>query len=243
MVLDSVAGNFRAEYGGGGGGARGWARRSGELVRLGGTLRACARKYGCAVVVANQVGDRFGPVSCAGAGGWSSLGLGTGKGKVAAIAGTTTTTTTTPSGSEGAEAEAVGRGVGRMGGRGEGGRKLGEVDALLSLDHQQRFFTGWGAGPDEVVGLKTPSLGLVWSQQIACRVALVKEAAYGSGGEGGGLESAEGSGERWRRWMRVAFAGWVGGAEGEKGVEFEVWEGGVRAVGEGKGVREEEEEG
>ncbi|PYH81484.1 hypothetical protein BO82DRAFT_354513 [Aspergillus uvarum CBS 121591] len=56
---------------------------------------------------------------------------------------------------------------------------------ILSLVHQQRFFTGWGDTPQSLFpgydpGLwrstsKTPTLGLVWSTQIACRIALKKE--------------------------------------------------------------------
>ncbi|MCJ1395850.1 hypothetical protein MMC18_008736, partial [Xylographa bjoerkii] len=150
--------------------------------------------------------------------------------------------------------------------------------SALTLDHQQRFFTGWGDNPPSHLyhashshppdhNLKTPSLGLVWANQIACRVALVKEAAYlrqgdrasgtnvandssaageaarpgvaaaAAGARDGtsmdpGADRAEWAPRTWRRWMRVVFAPWVAGVRaGEKGVEFEVWKGGVRAVG------------
>lgn len=69
VVVDSVAANFRAEFerpaeerarvGDTSGPAR-MARRGRDLVVLAGTLRALAVKHGLAVVVANQVGDRFG---------------------------------------------------------------------------------------------------------------------------------------------------------------------------------------
>lgn len=106
----------------------------------------------------------------------------------------------------------------------------------LLLDHQQRWFTGWGdepypnshGGADD--SLKTPSLGLVWSAQIAARIALLKRPAYhyrrGSGGGGGGRKEAVAAGgasggeydeydevgaatptsRSWRRWMKVVFA-------------------------------------
>lgn len=56
---------------------------------------------------------------------------------------------------------------------------------LLSLNHQQRFFTGWGDRPpdtalrteDIIGGLKTPALGLLWTSQIACRIVLKKRSA------------------------------------------------------------------
>ena len=107
--------------------------------------------------------------------------------------------------------------------------------SVLSLDHQQRFFTGWGAEPlTPSHNLKTPSLGLVWANQIACRITLVKERDYGSAGNGEGEIAVEGIGgaewnsRRWRRWMRLVFAPWVEGTG--DGVEFEVWSGGVRSV-------------
>ena len=149
--------------------------------------------------------------------------------------------------------------------------------SALTLDHQQRFFTGWGdtppsshtADPAHDPNLKTPSLGLVWANQIACRIALVKEAAYlrpgdptnathetstvdpesaglagavlrvrACAGKAGDLgpERAEWAPRAWRRWMRVVFAPWVGGVRaGGRGVEFEVWRGGVRGVRGGDG--------
>ncbi|KAI5787262.1 P-loop containing nucleoside triphosphate hydrolase protein [Geopyxis carbonaria] len=65
VVLDSVAANYRVEYAhdGGGAGAGGQgaslAGRGGRLVELARQLRELARRYGVAVVVANQVGDNF----------------------------------------------------------------------------------------------------------------------------------------------------------------------------------------
>lgn len=48
--------------------------------------------------------------------------------------------------------------------------------------------------------------------------------------EGGG-ESADWVPRHWRRWMRVVFAPWARGVgNGERGVEFEIWTGGVRAI-------------
>lgn len=166
MVIDSVAANFRAEFerSGDGGAAHGanMARRTAELVGLGALLRGLARSESVAVVVSNQVADRFAPLS-------------------------------------------VGEGL-----RGSWAETQGRRERL-TLDGQMRFFTGWGDGEywDEG-GMKTPSLGLVWTNQLACRVAV--------GREGG------------KRWMKVVFSAWgPGGRE-----EVEIWEGGVRVVG-GKG--------
>ncbi|KAF3070420.1 DNA repair protein rhp57 [Daldinia childiae] len=63
LILDSVAANYRAEFErGSGSGAKGGANlaaRSHELVRLGQQLHDLARRHDLAVVVANQVADRF----------------------------------------------------------------------------------------------------------------------------------------------------------------------------------------
>jgi DNA repair protein RAD57 len=106
------------------------------------------------------------------------------------------------------------------------------VAEVMTLDHQQRFFTGWGDNPSAPNSqMKTPSLGLVWTTQIACRIALIKKPIYGMGA--GKLGDEDGSrGEpilkKWRRYMKVVFAPWAEG--GGKGVEFEIVGGGVRAV-------------
>jgi DNA repair protein RAD57 len=102
----------------------------------------------------------------------------------------------------------------------------------LLLDHQQRWFTGWGDDPTRTSSLKTPSLGLVWSTQIAARIALFKKPVYGrkevvEDDEVGGVML-----RNWRRWMKVVFAQHVPATgQGLNGaVEFEVTMGGLRAV-------------
>ena len=105
---------------------------------------------------------------------------------------------------------------------------------------------------------KTPSLGLVWSTQVACRVALVKKPAEWVAeeeGEGGGEhdEREEGGGrghtitagglqdpprlpaprKTWRRWMKVVFASHAPpSGDGLQGaVEFDITPAGVVALG------------
>ncbi|KAK5221470.1 DNA repair protein rhp57, partial [Cryomyces antarcticus] len=94
----------------------------------------------------------------------------------------------------------------------------------MTLDHQQRWFTGWGddddsKSPSTSQSLKTPSLGLTWTNQIAARIALIKEPEYSEGLDAGGERELV----RWRRRMRVVFAAW---AAPNEGVEFEIGEGG-----------------
>ncbi|CAK7267439.1 DNA repair protein rhp57 [Sporothrix epigloea] len=107
---------------------------------------------------------------------------------------------------------------------------------VLQLDHQQRWFTGWGDNASAYYGSggemrnKTPSLGLVWATQLGMRVALIKASRVGGGGStgyrpldgsayGGDDEEYDESSSvnrhntgaprlrhSWRRWMKVVFA-------------------------------------
>lgn len=96
------------------------------------------------------------------------------------------------------------------------------TDDPLALDHQQRFFTGWG---DETDGgnLKTPSLGLTWTNQLATRIALLKEPIYEDRVYQPGEDKSISG---WKRSAKVVFSAWC--LEGK--TEFEIWEGGIRSV-------------
>lgn len=212
-IIDSIAANYREE---GHSSASALAHRSTLLVRLGTLLRSLARIHNCAFVVSNQVADRFPPTN-----------------------GLNHHLSAQPLPSSAQET------------------KSAYQRSLITLEHQQRFFTGWGAHPlSSSLNLKTPSLGLVWANQIACRIALIKEPQYGAPRKQGptcerngigeevpanksgtenkeeeGGESVEWSPMHWRRWMMVVFAPWVRATgESEKGVEFEIWAGGIRVV-------------
>ncbi|RYP29794.1 hypothetical protein DL767_006535 [Monosporascus sp. MG133] len=290
VVLDSVAANYRAEFErrgpGGGGGAGGMAARSNELVRLGRLLHDLATQHGLAVVVSNQVADRF-PSSSAlslptptPAPTRSSVPYGVrqqlqstqesplasrSRGRIVPNLDVEPTSSMPLSATSASQEEAAAVAVRssmpeppppedlHLGGHQH------NHPALL-LDHQQRWFTGWGDDPAYGDGhgpaLKTPSLGLVWSTQIAARIALFRRPAYGrsralassvtSGDaeqEDSGEEAREGGGamlRSWRRWMKVVFAPHVApsGRGLDGAVEFEVTMGGLRAVeGKGKGKR------
>ncbi|KAI9870831.1 MAG: hypothetical protein M1830_003748, partial [Pleopsidium flavum] len=256
VVLDSVAANYRAEFSNaqaGTGTARSglaMAKRSAELVRLGQLLRTLARTHDLAVVVANQVADRFTQVKAPSRP--SSHHMPSSPAEIMPPPPPSSSTaplsssqpslaadhnrTSTPSISAAAAAAAA---------------------TPLTLDHQQRFFTGWGDLPlstphtntlttinnnnNNHTNLKTPSLGLTWTNQLACRIALLKEPVYTDTSTATNTTinkqnwpTNESSGEktliRWRRWMKVVFAPWVAGAEGQRGVEFEITGTGLRSL-------------
>lgn len=197
VVIDSIAANFRAEHTSND--ILGISTRSGELAKLGQFLRNLAVKENIAIVVANQVSDRFdtldghprlrtGQVSNSmrefGGGAASPLprskvegggGGGGGGNNLDPHSSIPSSSPAIPS-SQYAEEENT-----------DGSYLVGNParNEILSLVHQQRFFTGWGDVPlfvsDQDLSYypapshKTPALGLVWSTQIACRIAFKKE--------------------------------------------------------------------
>ncbi|EAA27958.2 P-loop containing nucleoside triphosphate hydrolase protein [Neurospora crassa] len=247
LVLDSVAANYRAEFDRSskeaatssstpGARSSNMGARTAELVRLGMQLRDLAQKYNLAVVVSNQVADRFGtkmpePIS-------SSIPRSSISIPPRSSSNVPTPSTPYPHGHPADDDTST------------------IHHPALHFDNQQRFFTGWGDDPYASYALKTPSLGLVWSTQISARIALFKRPAYGrskyqaddddddddiavvgSGREAVGMPMLK----SWRRWMKVVFAGWTaesGMGLGEGSVEFEVWMGGLKGVGKKNGKEE-----
>ncbi|KAI8963353.1 DNA repair protein RAD57 [Daldinia sp. FL1419] len=261
IILDSVAANYRAEFERGAGGAKGGANlaaRSHELVRLGQQLHDLARKHDLAVVVANQVADRFAGSAK------SSAPLPFSLPRLSQESPLTSRITNRPPAPpiqlSGLEPPSSNTAELLRSSMPEPPPDEPPAPPALLLDHQQRWFTGWGDSHPYPFGngdhnLKTPSLGLVWSTQIASRLALFKRPVYGRKEV---LYDEDGEStttlRNWRRWMKVVFAPHVPGTgPGLDGaVEFEVTMGGLRAVdrkgkkkvrdkGEGVGETEEEE--
>ena len=187
MVIDSITSNFRAEYDRsdrGRAGPEAMARRGAQLMEVAHLLRELAWRHNVAVVVANQVADRFAapqppPLPP------SSM------------------STSEPSDSQSALSQSLE----------EEGMEGHEP---MTLDHQQRWFTGWGDLPASKAAtdgrLKTPSLGLVWTNQLGCRIALTRK---------------RGSGERR---LKVVFAPWCSDSAGEEGIKFAIGERGVYSL-------------
>ncbi|KAL8365021.1 hypothetical protein RB595_004029 [Gaeumannomyces hyphopodioides] len=280
IVIDSVAANFRAEFDRGGAKGRGnMAARSAELVRLGAQLRDLARTRNLAVVVANQVADRFGGGGSSGTPRSSSLADNSAApyppstpryASSSSRRGAVRLTQESPLASRSRpllpssqhqqappssslaslppssmrdswprpEPMAATAGLSH------------DIPALL-LDHQQRWFTGWGdeeewngdGPPSPRIGNpKTPSLGLVWSTQVAARLALIKrpillgEARGPDGDAGGGgttnNDSSSSSLRTWRRWMKVVFAPHApeSGPGLDGAVEFDITPAGLRGL-------------
>jgi len=211
VVLDSVAANYRAEHGSAA--PRDLATRAAQLAKLGKLLRDLAKEENIAVVVANQVSDRFEdlPVTLRSGGRQHSGGL-----KPPSL----------PTSSSAHDAPTSSAGYSEPAAR----------ESSLTLDFQQRFFTGWGdeTSGSSVEGLKTPALGLAWTNQIACRIALKMETWRPSADTHDGTinTACPGGNPIWqerkkRRYLRLVFAPWA--AATRDPVEYEIRLEGVAA--------------
>jgi DNA repair protein RAD57 len=209
LVIDSIAANYRAEFDRNQAprGAQSFAKRSNQLTQLGALLRDIARKHNVAVVVANQVADRFTSI----------------EGPSSRHASQNTTQRSRPASPP---QPAPSRNAPMSSAVGPSTAALPvppmlSTDDPLALDHQQRFFTGWGDDV-EASNFKTPSLGLTWANQLATRIALLKEPIYEDRvyqlGEDRNISG-------WKRAVKVVFSAW--GPDGMTG--FEIWEGGIRS--------------
>lgn len=217
VIIDSVAANYRAEFEKkGGNGAASMARRGTQLVQLGALLRELARTEGIAVVVANQVADRFT--------------------RSPSAASSNAVSRTTSTNSQGNARELTPQPT--MASQPEAGLLLSPDP--LTLDHQQKWFTGWGDQQYEPEqSQKTPSLGLVWTNQLACRIALIKKPVFANrqpitivNGEEQWNEE-ENHISKWRRWCKVVFAPWTPPSDG-RGVEFEITKSGLKHIAKEK---------
>lgn len=233
VVVDSIAANYRAEFDHRSGSNMG--ARTADLVKLGMHLRDLAQKHDLAVVVSNQVADRFGASS-------SSSGQQGSKTPASSLRGPLPSPRHHHQQSyQDSPLLSRSRPIQQPLASSQDAEprsslpfyipppEFTESDdphhPALALDHQQRWFTGWGDDPyARDHPLKTPSLGLVWSAQISGRMALLRRPVQRSGVSG------------WKRWIKVVWgfdAPSTGSSSEERdGVEFEVWMGGLRGVRE-----------
>lgn len=216
VIVDSVAANFRAEFDQSKSkkGIEALAQRSSQLVQLGALMRGLARSQNVAVVVANQVLDRF----TAAASVFDYASHLSQKSVYAQL------DDIPPASGQSAPARLPSNPNAPPINSQPPPPALLSTHDPLALDHQQRFFTGWG---DDIYvrDLKTPSLGLTWTNQVAARLVLLKEPIFKTQdyllGPGADIVG-------WRRYIKVAYASWCENNNGSPGTPFEIWEGGIR---------------
>ena len=192
VVIDSVTSNYRAEHSSNSVSAI--LTRSTELAKLGQMLRNLAAEHDIAIVLANQVSDRFESVESRAADLASRPGF---SASLSQTAAPTTRESANASPLPRTRADNLGAASEELSpfnppssspasspypvpeeDQFDGSYLIGNLarNETLSLLHQERFFTGWGDEPRfSSTSLKTPALGFFWSTQIACRIALRKD--------------------------------------------------------------------
>lgn len=126
--------------------AAGLADRATELAKLGSMLRRIAVENQLAIVVVNQVSDRIDDTLM--------------KDTMSRLRSSSPVVSSSPIPHKSPMPAAI-------------SARRAEI---LSLDHQQRFFTGWGDQPGaRHEELKNPTLGLAWANQISARIVLKME--------------------------------------------------------------------
>lgn len=214
VVVDSVAANYRAEHGSSV--LKDLANRAAQLAKLGRMLRRLAITENLAVVVANQVSDRFEPIGE--------------KANLHALSSSPSISSSQASQTQNAL-------------HGTNHKDQAHTE-IMSLDYQQRFFTGWGDDPGaNTGGMKTPALGLGWTNQIAARIVLKMDGNRAVSQTPRGAEDYVG-GNLWRdrkkrRFLSLVFAPWVVGTLTP--VEFEIRKEGLISIGTGRRDHEEHE--
>ncbi|CCU81357.1 DNA repair protein RAD57 [Blumeria hordei DH14] len=225
LIIDSVASNYRAEFDRDPKYGANMAQRSADLLKLGRFLQNLARDMDVAVVVSNQVSDRI-----------TERFYGTNIPEIEPrpvdlISALPSDKTPLLRSSEVSNSQ-VDKTEPKMTSR--------DTQGIMSLDHQQRWFTGWGDEPPSkirtVTNVKTPSLGLIWTNQIACRIALLKSPVFGPGLQfDDGNEEGEPILKKWDRWLKVVFASHApeSGIGITSAVKFEIKEYGLKADSNG----------
>lgn len=215
VILDSVAANFRAEHETHT--SAGLVDRAADLIHLGNSLRRIAMEFNAVVIVTNQVSDRFDDQGAH---------------------STRTPIHSTPN-TDPASSAAVPTLIQPIQAASLQRRRM----EVQSLDHQLRFFTGWGSkGPSNYESMKTPALGLAWANQVSARLVLKMEHERDYPGIGNGSRD-----RKRRRSLTVVFAPWAPATPVP--IEYEITTSGIKSVGEtvdrprnGEEAGEEQEE-
>lgn len=220
IVIDSVAANFRAEFETSKTkkSVEALALRSMQLAKLGHLLRHIATSNNVAIVVANQVLDRFAPAAIL-PDQMPTLSQRSVNTQLDDRSNPSQRSTPHPR-----DRTLTAPHVEPLPAQLQEDTTL-NIDGLLALDHQQRFCSGWGDDPSVFKDLKAPSLGLTWTLQVGARIALLKEPILKPQDYllGPGMDIIG-----WRRWIKVAYAKECADHNGVKGTPFEIWEGGIR---------------
>jgi DNA repair protein RAD57 len=186
VIIDSITSNYRAEYTSHD--FQSVTKRSSQLNKLGYLLRTLAVKEDVAIVVANQVSDRFEDLKSSEQTPRAGLSIpsqtpGRGSGPVSPLPKSRTEQLATRNSQPPPSSPAISPSPYHApDDKNFDGSYLiapRARNSMLNLAHQERFHSGWGDGAyPESGSMKKPALGFVWSTQIACRIALKKEESH-----------------------------------------------------------------
>ncbi|KAJ5181677.1 hypothetical protein N7449_011824 [Penicillium cf. viridicatum] len=191
VIIDSITSNYRAEHASNS--IQALTKRSSQLAKLGHLLRNLAVKEDIAIVLANQVSDRFEsiksnePTPRTGFPSMSSQTADHGSGPVPPFPKSRTEQLATrnsqqPPSSSPAISSSPYHAPNDKNFDGSYLIAPRVRSSMLNMAHQERFYSGWGDGAyPESGSLKNPALGFVWTTQIACRIALKKEESHAVG--------------------------------------------------------------
>lgn len=182
VIMDSLTSNYRAEHTDHS--ILALSNRSTALAKLGHMLRNLAVKENIAIVIANQVSDRFENVETiindvprpglTPAARESGVASPIPRNRPDILGPLTQSPYDAPSSSSSPSSSQYPPEDDKFAGSYLVGNPA--RNDLMSLLHQERFFTGWGDTEySSTTPLKTPALGYFWSTQISCRIALKKE--------------------------------------------------------------------
>ncbi|KAJ5428672.1 hypothetical protein N7445_010126 [Penicillium cf. griseofulvum] len=189
VIIDSITSNYRAEYTSHD--FQSLNKRTSQLTKLGHLLRNLAVKEDVAIVVANQVSDRFERLKSSEQTPRAGLSIssqtpGRGSGPVSPLPKSRTEQLATRNSQPPPSSPAISPSPYHApDDKNFDGSYLiapRARNSMLNLAHQERFHSGWGDGRyPESGSMKNPALGFVWSTQIACRIALKKEESHAVG--------------------------------------------------------------
>ncbi|DAA74646.1 TPA_exp: putative DNA repair protein (Rad57) [Trichophyton benhamiae CBS 112371] len=193
IIIDSITANYRAESSTES--VSGLLERSGQLKKLGHFLRTLAVTHNIAVVVANQISDSF----------ESSLHdpfpeeSRDYSGSPLEASSPSAVPSFVPASQPYQQPKSAENHLPRGPSANSPQLNLGTCEQqedrcnipgfnlLLSLDYQQQFFTGWAQTPHSYPsggplgiskGFKIPALGLIWTNQIGCRIVLKSKSSF-----------------------------------------------------------------
>ncbi|EFQ98771.1 DNA repair protein RAD57 [Nannizzia gypsea CBS 118893] len=193
VIIDSITANYRAESSTEN--VSGLLERSGQLKKLGHFLRTLAVTHNIAIVVANQISDGF----------ESTLSdpfpeeARDGSGSPLETPSASATPPFVPASQPYQQPKSVENNLLRGSSANSPQVNLGPCESkedicnipgfnlLLSLDYQQPFFTGWAQTPRSYLsdgllgtprGFKVPALGLIWTNQVGCRIVLKSKNSF-----------------------------------------------------------------